>query len=122
MNETHRTPSSAGLRAATPPAGAAALRCAARSPADIHRFHPPAATRKPRRTFSNSPPGGADGRIHGADVRHRPPGPVEPERVKTQPFEDDLVLLRQDSSSFEYWGGRGGGGSDVLGGAFAPYF
>lgn len=43
----------------------------------------------------------------GADVRHRPLGLVEPERVKTQPFEDDLVLLRQDSSSFEYWGGGG---------------
>lgn len=46
----------------------------------------------------------------GADVRHRPLGLVEPERVKTQPFEDDLVLLRQDSSSFEYWGGGGGFG------------
>lgn len=48
------------------------------------------------------------------DVRHRPLGPVEPERVKTQPFEDDLLLLRQDGSSFEYWGW---GGSDVPDGA-----
>lgn len=38
-------------------------------------------------------------------MRHRPLGPVEAERVERQSFEDDLLLLRQDSSSFEYWGG-----------------
>lgn len=58
----------------------------------------------------------------GADVRHRALGLVEPERVKTRPFEDDLVLLRQDSSSFEYWGGGEGGEGRGFGRAWWSFY
>ena len=106
MNKAQRTPSSAGL-------------CAGSSQTLAPRSRP-AAPRAPRQTSTGfivsvqpanplsilQQPTNADGRIN-RDVRHRPLGPVDPVRVKTQSFEDDLLLLRQDSSSFEYWGGRG---------------
>lgn len=41
---------------------------------------------------------------------------METEWVDAQSFEDDLLLLQQDISSFEYLGR--GGGSDVVGTAF----